>query len=566
MMKYFPYRLRAPELNERRVSDDKVLFWWIIILILVRFWLVDSMDLIATRTPHDDYLFIKLAKNILSGQWLGPYDYYTLIKGPGFPLFLAVVHHLGLPLLFAQQLLYSLFSVLVVVALRPLVTGRLLLLAVFALVLLNPFMYMYPGVGRVFRLGLSMPLVLATFTCMFGLVSRVRGSWKSKMMWSSGLGFFFSYLWFTREEGIWMVPSLGLTILLFFLADAIYSKKELLLRFLVVAWVGCIFWGLQTTFAHLNEKHYGHPVINELKSAQFSTALGSLMNIDTGDIRRYVPVSSEAHDLAFSVSPTLAQLKPIFEKSKSSAWPDSFYIWKLRAAASNGGHVDTLTDALDFYGQIGADIQQACDAETIPCYDRKPTLRPPWHAAYNHNIWPVFSKIFSDAVTFSMFDEEQMKINARTSSGTKEIMEDYIFVTGEHLVPSQRSVLNNQPSYYTHMKIEKFRILIDIAAIYKWLTPILFVLAVVAHLLLFVRETVKKQCSIELWMLIAILGGLISLVSVLTFVKITLWPITRPLFSAYPLVLLYISVAGLALQRAWNNSRQVTLSGKNWRI
>ena len=167
MMKYFPYRLRAPELNERRVSDDKVLFWWIIILILVRFWLVDSMDLIATRTPHDDYLFIKLAKNILSGQWLGPYDHYTLIKGPGFPLFLAVVHHLGLPLLFAQQLLYSLFSVLVVVALRPLVTGRLLLLAVFALVLLNPFMYMYPGVGRVFRLGLSMPLVLATFTCMF---------------------------------------------------------------------------------------------------------------------------------------------------------------------------------------------------------------------------------------------------------------------------------------------------------------------------------------------------------------------------------------------------------------
>src|SRR5210317_1734883 len=120
-MKYFPYRLRAPELNERRVSDDKVLFWWIIILILVRFWLVDSMDLIATRTPHDDYLFIKLAKNILSGQWFGPYDYYTLIKGPGFPLFLAVVHHLGLPLLFAQQLLYSLFSVLVVVALRPLV-------------------------------------------------------------------------------------------------------------------------------------------------------------------------------------------------------------------------------------------------------------------------------------------------------------------------------------------------------------------------------------------------------------------------------------------------------------
>ena len=556
-MKYLLYKLQAPELNGRRVSDDKVLFWYIIILILVRFWLVDSVDLTATRTPHDDYLFIKLAKNILSGQWLGPYDDYTLIKGPGFPLFLAGAHHLGLPLLFAQQLLYSLFSVLVAVAIRPLATGRWLLMVVFTLVLLNPFMFWFPAIGRVFRLGLSMPLVLATFTCMFGLVSRVRGSWKSKLMWSSGLGFFFSYLWFTREEGIWMLPSLGLTILLFLLADAIYSKKELLLRFLVIVWIGCIFWGLQTIFASLNEKHYGHPVINELKSPQFSSALGSLMNIDTGKVQHKVPVSSEAQALAFSVSPTFAQLKPILERS--SGWPKSFYIWTLRAAASKGGHIDTLTDALDFYGQIGTDLQQACEAGTIPCYDRKPTLRPPWHAEYNTNIWPVFSEIFTDAVTFSLFDEERMKVNERISFGPKEIMEDYVFVTGEHLVPSRRSAMNSQPSYYTHMNTEKFRVLVDIAAIYKWLAPILFVFCFTIHWLLFVRETVKQEYSTEIWLLFVILGGLISLVSALTFVKITLWPVTRPMFLAYPLVLLYISFAGVAFQRAWKNSRQVTI-------
>ena len=543
------------------MSDDKVLFWWIIMLIAARFWLLDSMDLIATRTPHDDYLFIRLAKSILSGQWLGPYNEYTLIKGPGYPLFIAVVHYLGLPLLFAQQLLYSLFSVLVVVALRPLVASRWLLMVVFVLILLNPFMFMFSGVNRVMRLGLSMPLVLAVFTCMLGLVTRVRGSWKSKIMWSSGLGFFFSYLWFTREEGIWMVPSLGLTVLLFLLADAIYSKKELLLRFLVIIWIGCVFWGLQTIFASLNEKHYGHPVINELKSAQFSSALGSLMNIDTGKVQRKVPVSSEAQALAFSVSPTFAQLKPILEKKRSSAWPPSFYIWTLRSAADKGGHVDTLTDALEFYGVIGAEIHQACEAGTLPCYDRKPTLRPPWHAEFNHKIWPVFSEIFTDSVTFSRFDEEKQKVNARISYGPKEIMEDYRFVTREHLVPSKRSVMNNQPRYYTHMKTEKFRILADIAAIYKWLTPGLFVLGAIVHLLLFVRETLKKHYSSESWLLFVILGGLISLVSVLSYVKITLWPITRPLFSAYPLVLLYISVGAAAACRAWENWRRDRIYG-----
>jgi hypothetical protein len=37
-----------------------------------------------------------------------------------------------------------------------------------------------------------------------------------------------------------------------------------------------------------------------------------------------------------------------------------------------------------------------------------------------------------------------------------------------------------------------------------------------------------------------ILGGIISLVSVLTYVKITLWSVHRSLISDYPLVLFYI--------------------------
>ena len=149
-----------------------------------------------------------------------------------------------------------------------------------------------------------------------------------------------------------------------------------------------------------------------------------------------------------------------------------------------------------------------------------------------------------------------MKVNAEISYGPKEIMVDYEFVTREHLVPSRRSVLNNRPSYLIHMKTEKFRILVDIAVIYKWLVPVLFTFGVIVHLLLFARETVTKSYSIEIWLLFVILGGLVSLVSVLTYVKITLWPITRPLFSAYPLILLYIAVAAAAAGRAWENARR----------
>ena len=39
---------------------------------------------------------------------------------------------------------------------------------------------------------------------------------------------------------------------------------------------------------------------------------------------------------------------------------------------------------------------------------------------------------------------------------------------------------------------------------------------------------------------IIIIVGIISLSIVLTFVSVTLWPIKRPLYSIYPLILLYI--------------------------
>ena len=94
-----------PALNKAKISQDRLLTWWMIVLIIIKLWLVEALDFVATYTPHDDYLFVRLAKSILNGEWLGPYDQLTLVKGPVYPLFLAVAHHTGLPLLFVQQLL-----------------------------------------------------------------------------------------------------------------------------------------------------------------------------------------------------------------------------------------------------------------------------------------------------------------------------------------------------------------------------------------------------------------------------------------------------------------------------
>lgn len=555
-MKIASFSFVAPPYRKVKISEDRVLFWWMLILILVRLWFVQAQGFIATYTPHDDYLFVRLAKGILSGEWLGPYDQLTLVKGPGYPLFIAFAHHIGIPLLLAQQLLYSFFCVMMISAVRPLVKNRWLLITIFTFVLLNPFMYAYPASGRAFRLGLSMPLVLAVFSCGLGLVVRIGASFKSKFVWASGFGFFASLLWFTREEGVWLLPGLGLFVLIFLITDNGFSRKLLFQRFLLLIWVAAIFAGFYGSIVYLNHRAYGHALVNELKSPQFQSALGGLMNIEAQDAKRYVPVSREAKKLAYAASPTFRILKPLFDADRSLRWPDSFYIWRLRDKVEMAGYSENLTDALDFYGKMGAELKEACENGSLPCLARKPSLRPPWRAEYNEFIWPYFSKVFLSAITFSKLDEDSILAHKYISSGTTEMVEDYTYVTLENPVTSRRKVMDNYPEYYMHMTTEKFRILSDIAKAYKAVVVYLFALALFIHLVLFVREVRRRQFSVEVLYGFVVLGSFFSLVSVLSFVYITLWPITRPLFSAYPVTLFYIALVAILLFRARQQERE----------
>ncbi|MGI9537625.1 MAG: hypothetical protein ACR2PB_11175 [Desulfocapsaceae bacterium] len=565
-MKIASFSLEAPPYRKATISEDRVLFWWMLILILVRLWFVQSQGFIATYTPHDDYLFIRLAKGILSGGWLGPYDQFTLIKGPGYPLFIAFAHHIGIPLLLAQQLLYSFFCVMMISAVRPLVKNRWLLITVFTFMLLNPFMYAYPATGRAFRLGLSMPLVLAVFSCMLGLVIRIDASFRSKFVWASGFGFFATLLWFTREEGIWLLPGFGLFVIIFLITDNGFSRKLLFQRFLLLIWVAAIFASFYGSITYFNYKVYGHALVNELKSPQFQSALGGLMNIDTSDAKRYVPVSREAKKLAYAASPTFRILKPYFEADRSLRWPNSFYIWRLRDRVEMAGYSKNLTDALDFYEKMGAELREACENGSLSCFDRKPSLRPPWRAEYNEYIWPYFSKVFLSAITFSNLDEDTILAQKYISSGTTEMVEDYTYVTLETPVTSRRKVMNNYPDYFIHMTTEKFRILSDMAKAYKSVIVYLFSLAVFIHLVLFLREAWRRRFSVEVLYGFVVLGSLFSLVSVLSFVYITLWPITRPLFSAYPVILFYIALVVILLFRAWQKEREeAMLPYEQWR-
>jgi len=506
------------------------------VAVLAKLWLVEAHEIFAKHRPHDDLLFVAQAYNLLNGEWLGDFTNKTLIKGIGNPLFIAAVYWLGLPLLTAYHLLYAFACLVVVFALKPLVRQQHYLIFLFLLLLFNPFSYSYPLMSSTLRASLYVSLVLLCFGSMVGLWYYTRRSWFSSAKWTMLLSVSFTMLWITREEVVWIIPALvcfGLIYVLPWHWNMGSSVKRRLCMFV------CPFILLAATtaiIAELNHHYYSVRLVNDIKSKEFVSALGGLMNIKPKHFKRHEVVSKYAQEKAFEVSPSFSELKPFLGEGRL---PPSFYIWALRSATRKAGYYGGNNDAnlsLDFYRRVGSEINAACNSGKLNCFDRKATLRPPWrHKDYNSLVLPTFFDLASRAINFNQFNPFS---SAYQSNVGKDVLLLYDFVTGEH--PARKSVWTRAPDFEKKLTNAKEYAMGRIGKIYRYLVPLLFTLAVFFHGRMLVLALTTKNICFQPVFGVILFGSGLSILMMLTFVKITLWDVVRPLYAIYPIVLVYI--------------------------
>jgi hypothetical protein len=159
-------------------------------LAAAKLWLVAALQITACGpASHDDRLFLLMAQRILNGAWLGrPYSPVALAKGPFYSLFILVSWALGLPLLFAQQLLYVAACGLLVVAVRHWLPSRGARLALFAVLLFNPLTWHHQPATRVVREGIYPALALIVVACAVGLAARIGAPGPASRRWAAGPG------------------------------------------------------------------------------------------------------------------------------------------------------------------------------------------------------------------------------------------------------------------------------------------------------------------------------------------------------------------------------------------
>jgi hypothetical protein len=368
-----------------------VTFWRIVgIAFVVKLVLTSAISIAPVFAPHDSSNFLEHAKFIAAGQWLGPYDAFTLIKGPFFPLYLAFVREFGVPLPLAHLVTYALACVLACIAIRSIVRDPRILGAMFAVLFFNPFTF-EQGAGFTNRSQISGTLALAVIACATALFVRRAEPARASWIWSIGLGAFLSAFWLTREESVWLLPALAVLLVPFVLRARRETWDFAIERAAFATLPFALLLSSLAIVTQVNAGAYGWATVVELQSPEFAAAYGSLARIDHPPAERQVPVPHAALDVAYAVSPAALELRASLDGQNGMGWRSlscnvsricneiagGWFMWAFRQATEAAGHYRSGAEARAYYVRLAREINTACDAKRIACGPRRDTLVPP---------------------------------------------------------------------------------------------------------------------------------------------------------------------------------------------
>lgn len=411
-----------------------------VVLVLAKLWLVEVQDLVAIGgAGHDDRLFIDRAQSLLAGDWLGPYEERTLIKGPFYSVWIAATFLAGVPLLLSQHLLYASASAVLVLALFPLLNSRSGALFLFALLLFNPATFSGDAVARVLRGGIDPALALLVAACGSAVFLRWRRGWRACLGWSLALGLAMGAFWLNREEAVWIVPLVAVA-LTGVVVGILRGPRGRALPIVVVVLLPLVIWQICVVgvrFANLSK--YGSFVLVEIKSKEFKAAWGALSRAGAREFKEYVPMSENVRQQIYGVSPSFAELQPLLE---SGAWRGpgcswvricddlvgSWALFATRHAAALAGHHRSAASAAIYYARLASEVNTACDSGVLQCGARRATLAPVLHAHYLRR-WPGrFGRVATALMGF-----EGISTGTRVATGSESQLELFRTLTREKL-------------------------------------------------------------------------------------------------------------------------------------
>ena len=388
---------------------------------------------ILALAPHDDGLFMSHGRLLADAHWLGPFSQYTLMKGPGYPAFLALSAWSGLPISIAQ----SIFNCIAVGGLSWVIWrlsgSRILAFATFVLVLWNPGLVelrvlrqaIYPG---------QVLLFIAALSCALFCVAR-RGQ---VVLWGSIAGAMLGWFWLTREEGIWILPGATLLVLGGAL-NAWLRTRTIRLPVTAAACMLFVFVLMMVAFRLVNLIAYGSFVGVDIKEANFERAVEALQTVRVGKRVPFVSVPLSTRLAIYEVSPAFASLQKFLDPAGGSPWAylpgcesyrscgdiaTGWFLFALRDAAAAEGFYQSPARASRFFGKVWTQIDSACRQGRLVCDSSPVPFMPP---ISEEHVWQIPGSA-GEALPYLLFRTPPELVRGPSQGAPADLSADWRFL------------------------------------------------------------------------------------------------------------------------------------------
>lgn len=528
----------------------------IALLILFRLWISRYQILSANGgSLVDDQLFVDRAVSILHGEWLGKYNEYTLLKGVFYPLWIAFVYTLRIPLLTSQQLLFVASSIVLYVAVR-LRYNRILSLAVFAVVLFNPIFYQVSE--RIIRYHIYTSFIILLFSGLLISDYVKRYSYTGYLISTLFVGIIGGICYLTKEEFIWLMP----LIIFSTIYGSIYYKGihlriipmyKRILHYL--SGIALFFTGFGIVLAIIslqNYRHYGTPIINDIKQTSLILVYGDLLRIKQRNPMPYITVSNEAINIAASISPHLALLRPAIQgpntqwaRNQTSEYVEyntdeigaNEFIFVLRQAASELRLYQSAQVAHNYFEHIHKEISKACKTNVIECYPLNLRIFSPLRPG---DINRIVKSLQHSLSVLLYFYEIDTKISPSIGSVDEiNYLKTIAFATR---VAEHRAVATwlDYVSQREELHTINSRIIAMLLEVYKQMTKWIIVIGVMSYIYLSIRSIQTHKITFIFTSLTGLLISVVFLILLISYIAAIQTPLSKIIYMAPISPLLYI--------------------------
>jgi hypothetical protein len=344
----------------------------LLVLIVFKLWLVQAEEIYGSTTEYDCLWWLDSAKH---WYWSRPYSWTAFFRPPAYPLFIALVHSLGIPLRIATEFFQIGGYLALIAVLRRMQLARWVCLSIFAALVLHPASFQLNNDVQ--------PDMFYAALLMYALAGLLLTLITNRMVTAILTGLSFALLWNTREVDF-LLPILFAT----YLALAFWKLypetgwwRQTGEKFLAPALSIFATTVILTLAVYaMNYRAFKGFSKSQMTAPSFKAAYRALVDIKPSRTIRFIPVSNEAFHLAYGVSPTFAQLENQFEGKLGRDWQAEtlsthgisgeigagWLRFALPNVAASVGAYQDPAKTNRFYRAVAREINRACRKKRIP--------------------------------------------------------------------------------------------------------------------------------------------------------------------------------------------------------